>query len=102
MFASDVYGKGYDASWYNYIHPIVGPKPMAIGECTVLPTPAVLAAQPRWVFFMAWSKLLPGTTPLKPSEPSTATHARQATETIGRQGPYRGNERSQATNAPVY
>ncbi|AWM31977.1 glycosyl hydrolase [Hymenobacter nivis] len=58
VFAFDVYGKGYDASWYDYIRPIVGPKPMAIGECAALPTPTVLAAQPRWVFFMAWAELL--------------------------------------------
>ena len=58
VFAFDVYGKGYDASWYDYVRPIVGPKPMAIGECAVLPTPAVLTAQPRWVFFMAWAELL--------------------------------------------
>jgi hypothetical protein len=27
-------------------------KPIAIGECDILPTPEELAAQPRWTFFM--------------------------------------------------
>jgi mannan endo-1,4-beta-mannosidase len=58
VFAFDVYSKGYDQSWYEYIRPIVGQKPMAIGECAVLPSPEVLAQQPCWVFFMAWAELV--------------------------------------------
>jgi len=58
IFAFDVYDNGFDASWYNYILPIVGNKSMAIGECAQLPSPAILAAQPKWVFFMAWSELV--------------------------------------------
>jgi mannan endo-1,4-beta-mannosidase len=57
VFAFDVYGDGYNPSWYNYILPIVGNKPMAIGECDRLPTPQVLTAQPRWCFFMSWAEL---------------------------------------------
>src|SRR5208282_5514253 len=38
IFAFDVYGDGYKKSWYDYILPIVGDKPMAIGECSKLPT----------------------------------------------------------------
>jgi mannan endo-1,4-beta-mannosidase len=58
VFAFDVYDKGYDKSWYDYILPLMGKKPMAIGECEKLPTPAVLASQPRWVFFMSWAELV--------------------------------------------
>lgn len=58
VFAFDVYGTGYNISWYNYILPIVGDKPMAIGECSKLPTLDVLASQPRWVFFMPWAELV--------------------------------------------
>jgi len=58
VFAFDVYDKGYDKSWYDYILPIVGSKPMAIGECEKLLTPAVLAGQPRWIFFMSWAELV--------------------------------------------
>jgi mannan endo-1,4-beta-mannosidase len=57
IFAFDVYGDGYNQSWYDYILPIVGDKPMAIGECARLPSPEVLAAQPRWCFFMSWAEL---------------------------------------------
>lgn len=58
VFAFDVYGQGYSKSWYDYILPIAGKKPMAIGECAQLPTPAMLAQQPRWVFFMGWAELV--------------------------------------------
>lgn len=58
VFAFDVYDQGYDKSWYDYILPIVGSKPMAIGECATLPTPEILAAQPRWTFFMSWAELV--------------------------------------------
>lgn len=58
VFGFDVYDKGYDASWYQYILPIAGDKPMAIGECAILPSPEVLTAQPRWTFFMVWAELV--------------------------------------------
>lgn len=58
VFSFDVYGNGYDASWYSYILPIAGEKPMAIGECSKLPSSEMLAAQPRWVFFMPWAELV--------------------------------------------
>ena len=58
LFGFDIYDQGYDISWYNYILPIVGDKPMAIGECSTLPTPEILEAQPRWVFFMPWAELV--------------------------------------------
>lgn len=58
VFSFDIYDTGYDASWYEYILPIAGDKPMAIGECSTLPSPAVLASQPRWVFFMPWAELV--------------------------------------------
>ncbi|HXQ80726.1 MAG TPA: glycosyl hydrolase [Opitutaceae bacterium] len=57
IFAFDVYGDGYDRSWYDYILPIAGDKPLGIGECARLPTPALLASQPRWCFFMSWAEL---------------------------------------------
>jgi mannan endo-1,4-beta-mannosidase len=58
IFAFDVYDKGYDVVWYNYILPIVGNKPMAIGECSKLPSPETLIQQPRWIFFMPWAELV--------------------------------------------
>ena len=58
VFGFDIYDNGYDASWYNYILPIVGDKPMAIGECSKLPDADILKTQPRWVFFMPWAELV--------------------------------------------
>jgi len=58
VFGFDVYDSGYDISWYNYILPIVGDKPMAIGECSKLPSSEMLNNQPRWVFFMPWAELV--------------------------------------------
>lgn len=57
VFAFDIYGNGYERSWYDYILPIAGSKPMAIGECDRLPTAKLLAEQPRWCFFMSWAEL---------------------------------------------
>lgn len=31
---------------------------MAIGECGKIPSPQLLATQPRWTFFMAWADLV--------------------------------------------
>ncbi len=58
LFGFDIYDQGYDISWYEYILPIAGNKPMAIGECSKLPTPEVLETQPRWTFFMPWAELV--------------------------------------------
>ncbi len=58
VFAFDIYDKGFDGSWYTYILPIAGEKPVAMGECAKLPGPAILAAQPRWAFFMPWAELV--------------------------------------------
>lgn len=57
IFAFDIYGEGYRQSWYDYIVPMVGERPMAIGECEKLPTAALLGTQPRWCFFMSWAEL---------------------------------------------
>lgn len=58
LFGFDIYDNGYDISWYNYILTIVGDRPIAIGECSRLPSPEVLETQPRWVFFMPWAELV--------------------------------------------
>lgn len=57
VFGFDVYDKGYDSTWYQYILPIVGDKPIAIGECAKLPPPDLFITQPRWTFFMVWAEL---------------------------------------------
>ncbi len=58
VFTFDIYDTGYDISWYEYILPIVGKKPMAIGECEKLPDTKLFETQPRWVYFMCWAELV--------------------------------------------
>ena len=42
----------------DYAVSIAGDKPLALGECSRLPSLAQLDAQPRYVFFMAWAELV--------------------------------------------
>lgn len=60
ILALDFYEKpkGYTIKKYNTILKAAGNKPMAIGECTTLPTPKELEQQPRWIFFMPWAELV--------------------------------------------
>lgn len=54
--ALDIY-EGF-ATWkYNAMVNIANGKPIAIGETDKIPSPARLAAEPRWTFFMAWAEL---------------------------------------------
>jgi mannan endo-1,4-beta-mannosidase len=55
MYYSD--GQGYSNTKYNLIANKAAGKPIAIGECEVLPTLAELNAQPLWTFFMSWAEL---------------------------------------------
>jgi hypothetical protein len=52
--ALDVYDGGYDQAKYDTIHQAAGDAPIAIGECSTVPTPDELDAQPLWSFFMLW------------------------------------------------
>jgi mannan endo-1,4-beta-mannosidase len=58
VLAMDMYGDGYTTQKYQTLLQLAGGKPIAIGECEILPTAAELAAQPRWTFFMAWAELV--------------------------------------------
>ncbi|KAI7258937.1 hypothetical protein KC345_g10440 [Hortaea werneckii] len=58
IFALDVYNSdGFTAAKYNAALSVAGGKPIAIGECAVLPTSSQLAAQPKWAFVMSWAEL---------------------------------------------
>ena len=60
VLAFDVYwsdGTGYTSAKYNLIKNKAAGKPIAVGECDVLPSTATLASQPNWTFFMGWSSL---------------------------------------------
>jgi len=54
----DIYSNGYSQSWYDYAVSIASDKPLAIGECSKLPSLSQLDSQPKYVFFMAWAELV--------------------------------------------
>ncbi|QNE42373.1 hypothetical protein F1C16_22400 (plasmid) [Hymenobacter sp. NBH84] len=61
MLSLDMYytdGQGYTTAKYNAMLNAAGGKPIAICECEVLPSPSLLASQPKWSFFMGWSELV--------------------------------------------
>lgn len=51
---------GFKQEFYDGLLALAGDKPVALGEVGKLPTPAVLAAQPRWVYFLEWNTMLTG------------------------------------------
>ncbi len=60
ILALDVYwsdGTGYTTSKYNLMKNKANGKPIAIGECDVLPSSSLLHSQPDWTFFMGWCEL---------------------------------------------
>jgi len=57
IFALDIYAGNTQAK-YNLALTAANGKPVAIGECSVLPTPSQLSAQPTWAYFMAWAELI--------------------------------------------
>ena len=60
VLALDIYGSDgnrYTSTKYNLIKNKAAGKPIAIGECDVLPTSSILYSQPYWTYFMAWADL---------------------------------------------
>lgn len=59
VLALDVYDEksGFSKEKYEIIKKAAAGKPMATGECAVIPTLEVLLDQPEWTFFMGWSEL---------------------------------------------
>jgi hypothetical protein len=58
IFSLDVYnGDGFTTQKYNTAVNVASGKPMAIGECSTLPTSNQLASQQRWIFVMSWAEL---------------------------------------------
>jgi mannan endo-1,4-beta-mannosidase len=56
VVALDVYS-GYETWKYDAIRGVANGKPMAIGECNILPDANRLVSEPQWTFFMSWSEL---------------------------------------------
>lgn len=48
---------GYSKEKYDAIRMLAAGKPMAIGECGLLPTPEELENQPLWSFFLSWDDM---------------------------------------------
>ena len=54
VLAADVYGANYKPGHHDDLLKLAAGKPIALGEVGEMPTPAVLDAQPGWVWFMTW------------------------------------------------
>jgi mannan endo-1,4-beta-mannosidase len=59
VLSVDVY-IGFKQPFYDDLVALAAGKPVGLGEVGKLPTPAELAAQPRWVWFMEWNNMLNG------------------------------------------
>jgi mannan endo-1,4-beta-mannosidase len=55
MLATDVYRMGFADKDYETLSALAGQKPVALGEVGRVPTPELLAKQPRWAWFMVWN-----------------------------------------------
>ncbi|MGB6975290.1 MAG: glycosyl hydrolase [Terracidiphilus sp.] len=53
----DIYGE-FKPEYYQSTLALAAGKPIALAEVGALPSPQVLAAQPRWAYFMDWTNLL--------------------------------------------
>ena len=58
VLAADVYSNDYRQSHHDDLLQLADGRPIALGEVGQLPTPAVLAAQPHWGWFMPWGCLV--------------------------------------------
>ena len=56
ILTTDVYTQGFDKENYSQITKLAGNKPIALGEVGTLPSPEILAEQPRWTWFMNWGE----------------------------------------------
>ena len=57
LVSIDVYGD-FKQEYYTKMLALAGDKPIALAEVGGLPSPAVLAKQPRWSYFMCWSEFI--------------------------------------------
>src|SRR5271170_4731637 len=53
----DVYGE-FKLEYHTDMLALAAGKPIALGEVGAAPTPDILAAQPRWTYFMIWSNIV--------------------------------------------
>ncbi|MDQ2795715.1 MAG: glycoside hydrolase family 26 protein [Actinomycetota bacterium] len=60
ILAADVYANDYAQSHHDELVELGENRPIALGEVGELPTPTILATQPRWAWFMTWNAFLTG------------------------------------------
>jgi len=56
--AVDVYGSRFDQRFHDDLLTLARGRPIGLGEVGGLPPPAVLDAQPRWAWYLAWPELV--------------------------------------------
>lgn len=64
VLAEDVYNADFKQTYYDELLKVGEGRPIALGEVGALPSPEVLKAQPRWLWFLTWAEHL--TTDNKP------------------------------------
>ena len=57
VISMDIYSE-FKQEYYDSMLAVAAGKPIALAEVGGLPSPEVLAKQPRWTYFMAWSELV--------------------------------------------
>lgn len=58
VLAADVYNFDYEQKDYEELRELAQGKLIALGEVGELPKPEILAAQPKWAWFMVWASFL--------------------------------------------
>lgn len=58
VWGTDIYHSDYEQRDYNELVSLAGGRLIALTEVGTLPSDAVLAAQPKWDWFLVWSSWL--------------------------------------------
>lgn len=58
ILATDIYKNDYKQSHQNDLVKLANGKPVALGECGILPTPEILESMNKFVWFMDWAQFI--------------------------------------------
>jgi mannan endo-1,4-beta-mannosidase len=61
ILALDVYGSDFNPAYYDSLSALSGGKPMVLGEVGNPPTLEILAAQPKWAYYVVWAGMVRNT-----------------------------------------
>lgn len=64
ILSVDIYGE-FKQSYYDALVALAAGKPVALGEVGGVPSPATLAEQPKYTWFMTWSEFIEMSNPLE-------------------------------------